>query len=65
MSFEEGNDEVTSLPQPLQKEGSQADAWYTLDGRKVANGQKPSQRHTLTERIAKGLYIHHGKKVVK
>ena len=65
MSFDEGNDEVTSLPQPLQKEGSQADAWYTLDGRKVANGQKPSQRHTLTERIAKGLYIHHGKKVVK
>ena len=65
MSFDEGNDEVTSLPQPLQKEGSQADAWYTLDGRKVANGQKPSQRHTLTERLAKGLYIHHGKKVVK
>ena len=64
MSFEEGNDEVTSLnltPALSQGEG----AWYTLDGRKVANGQKPSQRHTLTERIAKGLYIHHGKKVVK
>lgn len=55
MSFEEGNDEVTSLnltPALSQGEG----AWYTLDGRKVANGQKP---------IAKGLYIHHGKKVVK
>ena len=64
MSFDEGNDEVTSLnltPALSQGEG----AWYTLDGRKVANGQKPSQRHTLTERIAKGLYIHHGKKVVK
>ena len=64
ISFEEGNDEVTSLnltPALSQGEG----AWYTLDGRKVANGQKPSQRHTLTERIAKGLYIHHGKKVVK
>ena len=64
MSFEEGNDEVTSLnltPALSQGEG----AWYTLGGRKVANGQKPSQRHTLTERIAKGLYIHHGKKVVK
>ena len=55
MSFEEGNDEVTSLnltPALSQGEG----AWYTLDGRKVANGQKL---------IAKGLYIHHGKKVVK
>ena len=64
MSFDEGNDEVTSLnltPALSQGEG----AWYTLDGRKVANGQKPSQRHTLTERIAKGLYIYHGKKVVK
>jgi hypothetical protein len=30
-------------------------AWYTLDGRKVANGQKPT---------AKGLYIHNGKKIV-
>ena len=42
-----------SLPQPLQKEGSQADAWYTLDGRKL-NG-KPT---------TKGLYIHNGKKVI-
>ena len=53
MNFEEGNSETTSLPQPLQKEGSQADAWYTLDGRKL-NG-KPT---------TKGLYIHNGKKVI-
>ena len=52
MNFD-GENEVTSLPQPLQKEGSQADAWYTLDGRKL-NG-KP---------ITKGLYIHNGKKVI-
>ena len=30
-------------------------AWYTLDGRKVANGQKPT---------AKGIYIHNGRKEV-
>jgi hypothetical protein len=30
--------------------------WYDLQGRKVANGQKPT---------AKGLYIVNGKKVVK
>jgi hypothetical protein len=30
-------------------------AWYTLDGRRIANGQKPT---------AKGLYIVNGKKVV-
>jgi hypothetical protein len=30
-------------------------AWYTLDGRRIANGQKPT---------AKGLYIYKGKKVV-
>ena len=32
-----------------------ADAWYTLDGRKIANGQKPK---------AKGIYIYKGKKQV-
>ena len=54
MNFD-GENEVTSLPQPLQKEGSQANAtgWYTLDGRKL-NG-KPT---------TKGLYIHNGKKVI-
>ena len=31
------------------------DSWYTLNGRKIANGQKPT---------AKGLYIHNGKKQV-
>ena len=30
-------------------------AWYTLDGRRIANGQKPT---------AKGLYIINGKKVI-
>ncbi len=32
-----------------------AGAWYTLDGRKIANGQKPK---------AKGIYIYKGKKQV-
>ncbi len=31
------------------------DSWYTLDGHKIANGQKPT---------AKGLYIHNGKKEI-
>ena len=31
------------------------DAWYTLDGRRIANGQQPT---------AKGLYIHNGRKEV-
>ena len=39
-------------------------AIYDLQGRKIANGQKPSQRHTLKERTAKGLYIVNGKKVI-
>ena len=34
---------------------NEAGAWYTLDGRKIANGQKPK---------AKGLYIVNGRKVV-
>ena len=46
-------DETTSLPQPLQREGSQAGAWYTLDGRKLDG--KPAK---------KGVYILNGKKVV-
>ena len=32
-----------------------AGVWYTLDGRRIANGQKPT---------AKGIYINNGKKVV-
>ena len=49
-----GEGETTSLnltPALSQGEG----AWYTLDGRKIANGQRPA---------AKGLYIHNGKKTV-
>lgn len=30
-------------------------SWYTLDGRKIANGQKPN---------AKGIYIVNGKKTI-
>ena len=39
---------LTPDPSPVG-EGS----WYTLDGRKIANGQKPT---------AKGIYIHNGRK---
>ena len=46
-------EETTSLPQPLQREGSQAGAWYTLDGRKLDG--KPAK---------KGVYINNGVKVV-
>jgi len=47
-------EETTSLPQPLQKEGSLASAeWYTLDGRKF--NTKPTK---------KGVYIYKGKKVI-
>jgi hypothetical protein len=48
-----GGEETTSLPQPLQREGSQAGAWYTLDGRKLDG--KPAK---------KGVYINNGVKVV-
>lgn len=34
---------------------SSAGAWYDLQGRKIANGQKPT---------AKGLYINNGKMIV-
>jgi hypothetical protein len=37
-----------------------ADAWYTLDGRKV-NGQWSM----VNGQLKKGVYIHHGKKVIK
>ena len=46
-------DVETSLPQPLQKEGSQNAAWYTLDGRKL--DAKPTK---------KGLYIVNGRKII-
>ena len=43
----------TSLPQPLQREGSQAGAWFDLSGRKLSD--KPTK---------KGVYILNGKRVV-
>jgi len=46
-------EETTSLPQPLQREGSQAGAWYDLSGRKL--DAKPTK---------KGVYIVNGRKVV-
>ena len=48
---EDGETGINSLtPDPSPKgEGS----WYTLDGRKIANGQRPT---------ANGLYIHNGRK---
>ena len=53
-----GDEETTSLSEELRvksEEFATAAEWYTLDGRKIANGQKPK---------AKGLYIVNGKKVV-
>ena len=47
------NEIETSLPQPLQREGSQAGAWFDLSGRKLDS--KPTK---------KGVYIHEGRKVV-
>ena len=48
-----GDGETTSLPQPLLKERSLVDAWYTLDGRKL--DKMPTK---------KGVYLFNGKKVV-
>jgi hypothetical protein len=49
-----GEEQTSSLPQPLQREGSQATAeWYTLDGRRLSG--KPSRA---------GMYIYNGKVVV-
>ena len=53
-----GNDEATSLNEELRmknEEFATAAGWFTLDGRRIANGQQ------LT---AKGIYIHGGHKVV-
>ena len=49
------NGETTGIVEMSDVRGMMSDAWYTLDGRKIANG------HKLT---AKGLYIQNGKKVV-
>ena len=48
-----GGDETTSLPQPLQREGSLAGAWFDLSGRKLSG--KPTR---------KGIYVYNGKKRV-
>ena len=45
---------LTPDPSPVGR-GVAAGTWYTIDGRKVANGQQPT---------AKGLYINNGKKIV-
>ena len=45
---------ISLTPDPSPK-GEGNDYWYSLDGRRIANGQKPK---------AKGLYIYKGKKVV-
>ena len=44
---------TTSLPQPLQREGSLAGAWFDLSGRKLSG--KPTR---------KGIYVYNGKKRV-
>ena len=49
------NGKTTGIVEMSDVRGMMSDAWYTLDGRKIANG------HKLT---AKGLYIHGGRKVV-
>ena len=36
--------------------GQMSEGWYTLDGRRIANGQQPT---------AKGLYIVNGKKIIR
>jgi uncharacterized repeat protein (TIGR02543 family) len=48
-----GGDEVTSIDNSQFTIDNEADAWYTLDGRKLDG--KPSK---------KGLYIHNGRKTV-
>ena len=51
----------------LQSDNSKnAGAWYSIDGRKVANGPlSPRGRFTLEDKpTAKGLYINNGKKIL-
>ena len=53
------DDEETGIeglsPDPSPVREGRVGVWYTLDGRKIANGQKPT---------AKGLYIINGKKII-
>ena len=53
---EDDNNEATGIKTTNYTNLTNYDgAWYSLDGRKIANGQKPT---------AKGVYIHNGRKVV-
>ena len=54
MVFDDETGIGSLTPDPSPK-GEGSDYWYTLDGRRIANGQKPT---------AKGLYIVNGRKVV-
>ena len=51
----EGNSETTGIHSVDNGQWTMDNSWYTIDGRRIANGQKPT---------AKGLYIVNGKKVV-
>ena len=51
----DGETGIGSLTPDPSPKGEGSDYWYTLDGRRIANGQKPT---------AKGLYIVNGRKVV-
>jgi hypothetical protein len=51
-----GEDEnTTGVNEVKEVNGVNDNTWFTLDGRKIANGQKPT---------AKGIYINNGRKVV-
>ena len=50
--LEEETTSLTPVPSPI---GEGSDRWYTLQGHKIANSQKPK---------AKGIYIHNGRKEV-
>jgi hypothetical protein len=51
----ESEPDATGIETMEDVRSQMADVWYTLDGRRIANGQKPT---------AKGIYIHNGKKVI-
>ena len=48
-------DETTEVNEVIEVNGVNDNTWFTLDGRRIANGQQPT---------AKGIYIHGGHKVV-
>jgi len=51
----ESEPDATGIETMEDVRSQMADVWYMLDGRRIANGQKPT---------AKGIYIHNGKKVI-